>query len=133
MHMSHKRQPTKGRHMNTELTLNEVRATLIHKAKPLGIEVVYAEYDFETSQWNVELIMEQTLPPNRDNTSEVRVVECVTNRVQIRLDHNLEDGAEAADKIHMQLRIIVGEFNIVGALAYRQARDNRIQHRPLGR
>jgi len=118
--------------MSTETTLNEVRAKLIHKTKPLGIEVVYAEYDFETSQWNIELRMDQTLPPNRDNTSETRVVECITNRVQIRLDHNLEGGTESTEKVHMQLRIIVGEFNIVGVLAYRQARDNRIQHRPLG-
>lgn len=132
MHMSHKRQPTKGRHMSTETTLNEVRTKLIHNAKPLGIEVVYAEYDFETSQWNIELRLEQTLPPNRDNTSEVRVVECITNRVQIRLDHNLEGGTEATDKVHRQLQILVGEFNIVGVLGYRQARDNRIQHRPLG-
>lgn len=113
--------------MNTELTLNDVRYQLIRTANHLGIEVVYAEYDFETSHWNIELRLEQTLPPNPDNTSEVRIVECITNRVHAIIDHDPEAGEITAEKIHKQMRTLVAELHAVGILSLRQAQSDRMQ------
>ena len=113
--------------MNTELTIATVRHQLIRNTNHLGIEVVYCEYDFETSQWNVELRLEQTLPPNRHTTSAVRVVESITNRVHVRLDHDLEAGETITDKIHGQLTATVAQLHTVGMLSLKQAVSNRIQ------
>lgn len=113
--------------MSTENTLNEVRAKLIHKAERLGIEVVYAEYDFETSHWNIELRLEQTLPPNPDNTSEVRIVECITNRVNARIEHDHEVRGIATEKVHKHVHTLVAELHAVGILSLRQAQADRMQ------
>ena len=114
--------------MSTELILNNIRHQVITSANQLNIDVAYCEYDFETSSWNLDVKLEQTLPPNRDNNIDVKVVECVTNRAHATVGHDLDDPETNPEAIVRKLKGIVAELSAVGTITLRHAKNNRIQH-----
>ena len=114
--------------MDAELILNDIRFWTINSAKKLDVDVVYCEYDFETGKWHLELKMEQTLPPNRNNTSDVKVVESVANRVRVVVEHDLADPENTSDKILRKIEKVLAEVNTVGRITLSHAKNNRIQH-----
>ena len=114
--------------MDAELILNDIRYQVITSANQSNIDVAYCEYDFETSQWNLGVRLEQTLPPNRYNNSQIKVVECVTNRVHAVVEHDLDDPETNSEEILRKLQNILAELNAVGTITLSHAKNNRIQH-----
>lgn len=106
----------------------DVRYAILQSAFNHGVEVVYCRYDEETSQWDVELQRQQTLPPNPDNTPDVRVTECITHRARVMLRHDLDSPGNTPGEVVKKVRVILAQLDNASKDAYTRALDGRIEH-----